>query len=128
LELSNPIVGLGLEVSAADESGGAELCSLAPVDWSALPEDGAIAFSSGVVALAAPDDGGAELCSLAPPELSALPELGSVAFFEVSCETPGCVGSISVLSAAKAGTKPSNTATAVQVIRRFMLLSLRLFL
>jgi hypothetical protein len=65
-----------LDESAADEPSGAELCSLAPVDWSALPEDGSIAFLSTVLALAAPEDGGAELCSAAPPEVSALPDDG----------------------------------------------------
>ena len=76
LELSVPSVGLGLEVSAADEPSGAELCSFAPVDWSALPEEGAIASLSTLLALAAPVAGGAELCSAAPPEVSALPDDG----------------------------------------------------
>jgi hypothetical protein len=62
---------------------------LAPVDWSALPEDGSIALLSALFALAAPDDGGAELCSAAPLEVSALPDDGWCADFEVSCDTPG---------------------------------------
>jgi hypothetical protein len=78
-----------LDVSAADEPSGAELCSFAPVDWSALPEDGFIASLSILLALAAPEDGGAELCSAAPPDVSALPDDGWCADFEVSCDTPG---------------------------------------
>jgi hypothetical protein len=76
LELSVPSVGFGLDVSAADEPSGAELCSFAPVDWSALPEDGSIAPLSILLALAAPEEGGAELCSAAPPDVSALPDDG----------------------------------------------------
>ncbi|HMK40814.1 MAG TPA: hypothetical protein VK451_04580 [Methyloceanibacter sp.] len=59
---------------AAAESGGAELCSFAPRDWSAwlLPE-----FIDWFVApLAAPEFGDAELCSAAPPDVSALPDCG----------------------------------------------------
>lgn len=70
------MVGLGLEISAAEEPGGAELCSFAPADWSALPESGPIAPLSTLLALAAPEAGGAELCSRAPPEVSALPDGG----------------------------------------------------
>ena len=73
MELSVPSVGLGLDVSAADEPSGAALCSFAPVDWSALPEGGSIAL---LLALAAPEAGGAEVCSAAPPEVSALPDDG----------------------------------------------------
>src|SRR5262245_19250786 len=123
-DFSPPSVGLGLEVSDADEPGGAELCSLAPADWSALPDSGVIASSLGLVALAAPDDGGAELRSAAPPEVSALPDGGWVACFAVSCETPGCVAVMLLSSAAKAGERPSNTATAVLINKRFILLSL----
>jgi hypothetical protein len=43
-ELSDPMVGLGLDVSEADEPGGDELCSLAPADSSALPEEGSMAL------------------------------------------------------------------------------------
>jgi hypothetical protein len=38
------MVGLGLDVSEADEPGGDELCSLAPADSSALPEEGSMAL------------------------------------------------------------------------------------
>jgi hypothetical protein len=62
---------------------------LAPVDWSAPPEEGAIASLSTLLALAAPEAGGAELCSAAPPEVSALPDDGWCADLEVSCDTPG---------------------------------------
>ena len=65
-----------MDVSDADEPGGAELCSLAPVDWSAVPEAGAIASLSTLLALAAPEDGGAELCSAAPLDVSAPPDDG----------------------------------------------------
>jgi hypothetical protein len=75
--LSVPRVGLGLEGSAAEEDGGAELCSAAPPDVSALPDDGFVA-STGFASLAAPDDGGAELCSLAPVDVSAPPDGGVV--------------------------------------------------
>jgi hypothetical protein len=71
--LSVPIVGLGLDGSAAEDSGGAELCSLAPPDVSAVPDEGFMA-SAGFASLAAPDEGGAELCSLAPVEVSAPPD------------------------------------------------------
>ena len=113
-----------MEVSDADEPGGAELCSLAPADWSGLPDSGVIASSLGLVALAAPDDGGAELRSAAPPEVSALPDGGWVACFAVSCETPGCVAVMLLSSAAKVGERPSNTVTAVPINKRFILLSL----
>jgi hypothetical protein len=71
--LSVPSVGLGLDGSAAEDSGGAELCSLAPPDVSAVPAEGFMA-SAGFASLAAPDEGGAELCSLAPVEVSAPPD------------------------------------------------------
>jgi len=76
------------------------------------------------LALAAPEAEGAELCSAAPPDVSALPDGGWCADFEVSCDTPGCVGSILELSTANTGEKPSNTAKAVPIIERFMSLSL----
>ena len=59
------MAGLGLEGSDADEPGGAELCSLAPWEVSASPDEGVIS-PIGFASLAAPDAGGAELCSLAP--------------------------------------------------------------
>jgi hypothetical protein len=71
--LSVPSVGLGLEGSAADDSGGAELCSLAPPEVSADPDDGFMA-SAGFASSAAPDEGGAELCSFAPVDVSAPPD------------------------------------------------------
>ena len=61
-----PNVGLGLEGSAAEEPGGAELCSFAPVDLSLLvPAD--VSFD---MSLSAADPAGAELCSLAPVDVS----------------------------------------------------------
>jgi hypothetical protein len=107
-------VGFGFDC-AADDFGGAELCSLAPLDGSAL--------LSGKVAsedLTLFDDGLAELRSAAPPDVSALPWLGTCASFEASGETPGCVGRAE-LSAAIAGVKPSSRAAAVQVRRRFII-------
>jgi hypothetical protein len=62
---SVPMVGLGLEVSDADDPGGAELCSFAPWEVSMLPDEGFMS-PMGFASLAAPDAGGAELCSLAP--------------------------------------------------------------
>lgn len=83
----DPIVGFGLDVLAADEPAGAELCSLAPLDLSTSPDSASESEDFGL-ALAAPEAGGAELCSLAPVELSAEPASGSVAAFAASCETP----------------------------------------
>src|SRR5688500_20017996 len=70
-----PRDGFGFDESAAEEPSGAELCSLAPVEGSAL----VTLPSAGLSAAAAPEDGGAELCCAAPLELSALPESGVVA-------------------------------------------------
>jgi hypothetical protein len=75
--------GFGFD-SAAEEFGGAELCSLAPFDWSAL--------LSGKVAcedFRLFEDGFAELCSAVPPDVSALPWFGTFAYLEASGETPG---------------------------------------
>jgi len=72
---------LGLEGSSAEEAGGAELCSAAPPDVSALPDEG-FGVSPGVASFADPDDGGAELCSLAPVDVSAPPVGGVVASFD----------------------------------------------
>ena len=99
-----PSVGFGLEGSAADDSGGAELCSLAPPEVSAEPDDGFMA-SAGFASLAAPDEGGAELCSLAPVDVSAPPD--GVAW-----------------SAAKAGVNAMKSAIPVLIKRRDMVLSL----
>ena len=74
----------------ADDPGGAELCSLAPVDWSASLAGMAL-FSAEFV-LPAAEFGPAELCSAAPPDVSALPDGGTVASFEASDDTPGPVG------------------------------------
>jgi hypothetical protein len=52
--------------SAADESGGEELCSFAPPELSPAAPSVDFILSS----LAASDSGGAELCSLAPVDLS----------------------------------------------------------
>jgi hypothetical protein len=102
---------------------------LAPFEASALPEEGSIALWSGFSALAAPEAGGAELRSCAPPDVSVVPDCGSVACLAVSCETPGCVGGcIAESSAASAGERPSKTATAVPINKRFMLVSLPLSL
>jgi len=59
------MVGLGFDVSDADDPGGAELCSFAPWEVSMLPDEGFIS-PIGFMSLAAADAGGAELCSLAP--------------------------------------------------------------
>ena len=60
-----PLEALGWPVAAADP-GGAELCSLAPVEVSPLePSVDLFAALS-----AASDPGGAELCSFAPVEVS----------------------------------------------------------
>jgi len=99
-----PSVGFGLEGSAAEDSGGAELCSLAPPEVSAEPDDGFMA-SAGFASLAAPDEGGAELCSLAPVDVSAPPD--GVAW-----------------SAAKAGVNAMKSAIPVPIKRRDMMLSL----
>ena len=130
LELSDcpdPRAGLALEVLAADESAGAELCSLAPRDLSTSPDSASASEDFGL-ALAAPDIGGAELCSLAPVELSAEPASGSVAAFAASCEVPDCVGGFSCCldeesscSAARAGVRPSRSAAvAVETRNRVM--------
>ena len=125
LEVSDPIVGFGFDLSAADEPSGAELCSLAPLD---LSDDWA-AFEASSSAVAAPEDGDAELRSAAPPDVSAVPSAGSVACFATSGVTPGCVGSwpaSGVLpdggksSAAMAGAMPRSTATAVVTRKRFI--------
>ena len=97
-----PSVGFGLEGSAAEDSGGAELCSLAPPEVSAEPDDGFMA-SAGFASLAAPDEGGAELCSLAPVDVSA----DGVAW-----------------SAAKAGVNAMKSAIPVPIKRRDIVLSL----
>ena len=61
----------------ADDPGGAELCSLAPVDWSASLAG--MALLSAEFVLPAAEFGPAELCSAAPPDVSALPDGGTVA-------------------------------------------------
>jgi hypothetical protein len=66
-----PKVGLGLDGFAAEDSGGAELCSLAPPEVSVPAAELLIEF-----VVAAPEEGGAELCSFAPPDVSAPPEGG----------------------------------------------------
>jgi hypothetical protein len=70
--------------------------------------------------LPAAEFGPAELCSAAPPDVSALPDGGTVASFAASDDTPGPVGSFPESSAASAGARPSNNATAVDAKRRFM--------
>ena len=87
---SAPKLGLALDVLAADDPGGAELCSLAPVDWSASLAGMPLLSAESV--LPAAEFGPAELCSAAPPDVSALPDGGTVASFEASGETPGPVG------------------------------------
>jgi hypothetical protein len=82
--LSVPNVGLGLAGFAAEDSGGAELCSLAPPEVSAPAGEVVIEFVA-----AAPEEGGAELCSFAPPEVSAPPEGGLVAWFAAPGVAPG---------------------------------------
>ena len=82
------MVGLGFDVSAADEPSGAELCSFAPLDSSELWP------SADFWALAAPEDGGAELCSAAPLEVSAEPVSGCVASCDASGDTPAPVGDL----------------------------------
>jgi CRP-like cAMP-binding protein len=101
------MAGLGLDGLAADEEGGAELCSLAPPDVSMLPDEGFMAFI-GFVSVSAAEDGGAELCSLAPVDVS-----GEPALLESS--------------AARAGVRAINATTAVQLSRRYILLSLDIF-
>jgi hypothetical protein len=102
------MVGLGLDGSDADDPGGAELCSFAPWEVSMLPDEGFIS-PIGFVSLAAPDAGGAELCSLAPVDWS-----GAPAWLESS--------------AAKAGVRAMQTTTAVQLRRRYILLSLEVLI
>ena len=87
------MVGLGFDVSAADEPGGAELCSFAPPDVSELWP------SVDFLALAAPEDGGAELCSAAPPEVSAEPVSAQSLACAASGETPAPVGGVEDSSA-----------------------------
>jgi hypothetical protein len=72
-----------------------------------LPDEGFMS-AMGFVSLAAADDGGAELCSLAPVDLS-----GEPAWLESS--------------AARAGVRAMQTTTAVQLRRRYILLSLEVF-
>ena len=81
---------MGFDVLEAEDPGGAELCSLAPLDVS-ISFFG-IPLLSADFPLAAPEAGGAELCSAAPPDVSALPDGGWVASFAASGETPGWVG------------------------------------
>jgi hypothetical protein len=59
-------------LSAAAEPGGAELCSLAPMDVSLLVP----AVDPPDMSFLASDPGGAELCSFAPVEVSAPPAAG----------------------------------------------------
>ena len=98
-------MGFGFDGFAADDDGGAELCSLAPRDVSMLPDGGVRASDvldlSGLFAFADPDIGGEELCWAAPVDVSAVP-----------------------LSAANAGVIIMNMATAVPVRRRVISLSL----
>jgi hypothetical protein len=68
---------------------------------------------SAELVLPAAEFGPAELCSAAPPDVSALPDGGTVACFAASDDTPGPVGSLPESSAASAGARPSNNATAV---------------
>ena len=121
-----PKVGFGLDGSAADDPGGAELRSMAPPEVSALAPDGCW---GGFIAFAASDPGGAELRSRAPPDVSAWPDGGlvadSAASGVVAVEAPADVPPVELLgfaevSAAKAGVSPSKAATAVQIRRRFI--------
>jgi hypothetical protein len=93
-------VGLPLEVLAAEESGGAELCSFAPLDVSPLaPSEDLVerSFSAG-------EPGGAELCSFAPLEVSP-----PAAFAPVG----GFVGLL--VSAASSGLALNITAAAAPI-------------
>src|SRR5687768_15401136 len=88
-----PRDGFDFDLSAAEEPSGAELCSFAPVEGSAL----VTLPSAGLSACAAPEDGGAELCCAAPLEVSALPDSGDLALSAASGEVPGVVGILLLL-------------------------------
>jgi hypothetical protein len=98
------VVGLGLDLSSADDPGGAELCSFAPDDVSLLvPAEEPDDLSS-----AAPDPSGAELCSFAPVEVSAPP-----------------AGGVCASSAAKAGPTAKRIVNAAIAKLRLMIVSSR---
>jgi hypothetical protein len=100
--------------------GGVEVDCVAPVDVSGLPEGGIVAaLAAGFElsccsALLAP--GGVEVDCAAPLDLSALPEGGTIAFAAASDWSE---------FSATAGARLSSRATAVHVMRRFMVLSLK---
>jgi hypothetical protein len=85
-----------------------------------LPLSAEFVLPAAEFVLPAAEFGPAELCSAAPPDVSALPDGGTVASFAASDDTPGPVGSFPESSAASAGARPSNNATAVDAKRRFM--------
>ena len=94
----------GCPVAAADP-GGAELCSLAPLEVSPLaPVEDLFERS-----LSAGEPGGAELCSFAPLDVS-LPAAGGFADF--------------IVSAAKSGLALSSTSAAALIRYRVMAYSL----
>jgi hypothetical protein len=110
-----PRVGFGLEGSAADDPGGAELRSMAPPEVSACPEDGLAApgfwlpdeepelwlpeddpeelssppnMGLGVEGSAAPEPEGEELLSFAAPDRSAAPLVAGAASVEAAPVPP----------------------------------------